>query len=205
MEQPGHRAARHLVRAWPHVEEWYSFDRSVRGDKGVEVLATVDETTYSPRLKFLLADRELSMGDHPVLWTRSLEQGRAFFSVLGHQGALYGTAEYRGVLAGAVAWAGRLDDAAESKTEAREGHEEASAGPERWGDSPNPGMERRAFRAGSAQTPDEAARTLRLRNPRQLPSAIRIASALRGRGDRDYAAGDSASPSAAGIAKTWRW
>ena len=72
VEQPDHRATRHLGPAWPHVEEWYSFDRSVRGDDGVEVPATVDDATYAPRLKFLLADRELSMGDHPVLWTRSL-------------------------------------------------------------------------------------------------------------------------------------
>ncbi len=114
VEDPSHPATQHLAQSWPQVEEWYSFDRSVRGDEGVEVLATVDESTYTPRLRLLWFDRDLAMGDHPILWTRSVGQGRAFFSALGHQGASYASPEVRGILRGALAWAGRLGASAGS-------------------------------------------------------------------------------------------
>ena len=108
VEQAEHAATEHLDPSWRHTEEWYSFDSSVRGQPGVEVLATVDESTYTPRLKMLWMDEDLGMGDHPILWTRTLGAGRAFFSALGHQGESYATPEYRGVLEAALMWAGRL-------------------------------------------------------------------------------------------------
>ncbi len=100
-----HRAVRHISAQWQHVEEWYSYDRSVRSQTGVQVLASVDETTYSPRLKFLWTDKDLAMGDHPVIWTRTVGGGRAFFSALGHSGDAYRTAQYKGVLEGGIEWA----------------------------------------------------------------------------------------------------
>ncbi len=113
VEQREHPATKHLDSTWRHTEEWYSFDRSVRGQPGVEVLATVDESTYSPRLKMLWMDEDLAMGDHPILWTRTLGAGRAFFSALGHQGEAYEAPEFQGVLEGAVEWAGQLGESAE--------------------------------------------------------------------------------------------
>jgi len=114
VEQREHPATKHLGATWRHTEEWYSFDRSVRGQPGVEVLATVDESTYSPRLKMLWMDEDLAMGDHPILWTRTVGAGRAFFSALGHQGEAYQAPEYQGVLEGAIEWAGWLEESAES-------------------------------------------------------------------------------------------
>lgn len=108
IDAKSHVAVRHIIDKWQHVEEWYSYDRSVRGQPGVQVLASVDETTYSPRLKFLWTDDDLAMGDHPIVWTRTLGRGRAFFSALGHSGAAYKTAQYKGVLEGAVEWAGQI-------------------------------------------------------------------------------------------------
>ena len=109
IEQHENPATRHLDATWEHVEEWYSFDSSVRGTEGVEVLATVDEATYSPRLKILWSDTDISMGDHPALWTKLVGQGRAFFSVLGHDGASYESQEHRSVLEGAIEWVGQLN------------------------------------------------------------------------------------------------
>ena len=108
VERPEHPIMAGLPRSWPHTEEWYSFDRSVRGQPGVEVLATVDESTYTPRLKFLWNDQDLAMGDHPILWTRETGDGRAFFSVLGHAGETYRSPLYQGILERAVQWAGRF-------------------------------------------------------------------------------------------------
>ena len=94
--------------AWSHFDEWYSFERSVRGDEGVEVLASVDEADYDQRLKLLWIDRDLSMGDHPVMWTRRVGDGRAFLSALGHRSEVYRDANYRAVLKGAIEWTGQL-------------------------------------------------------------------------------------------------
>jgi len=110
VEPAEHPATKHLGPTWRHIEEWYSFDQSVRGQSGVQVLAAVDESTYIPRMKLLWTDKDLAMGDHPILWTRTVGAGRGFFSALGHQGVAYSTAEYQGVLEGAIEWAGRLDD-----------------------------------------------------------------------------------------------
>ena len=110
---------RHLGPAWTHREEWYSYDRSVRGQPGARVLAAVDETTYSPRLKLLWSDRDLSMGDHPVIWTRAVGRGRAFFSALGHSAEAYrGGGPYPGVLEGAIEWAARLGVETDGEDEA---------------------------------------------------------------------------------------
>ncbi len=111
VERTDHPSTTGLPESWVHFDEWYSFDRSVRDDLGVEILASVDESTYDPRLKFLLVDQDLSMGDHPAIWTRSVGAGRAFLSALGHVGEAYRDPSYRSVLEGAIEWAGKLDSA----------------------------------------------------------------------------------------------
>ena len=111
VERADHPSTMGLPSSWDHFDEWYSFDRSVRDDPGVEVLASVDESTYEPRLKFLFLDYDISMGDHPVIWTRTLGLGRAILSILGHTGEAYRDPKYRSAIEGAVEWAGRLDTA----------------------------------------------------------------------------------------------
>ena len=95
---------RHLGPTWVRVEEWYSFDKSPRGP-GVQVLATLDESTYTPRMKIAIIDRDLRMGDdHPIIWTHCIGMGRAMFSALGHQEAAYSEPKHLAFLAEATAW-----------------------------------------------------------------------------------------------------
>ena len=110
VERREHPAMSHLASAWAWADEWYSFDRSVRDQDEVEVLASLDESTYEPRMKFLWIDEDIAMGDHPIIWTRRIGAGRAFLSALGHNGSAFQAAEYQAVLEGAVAWCGRLDE-----------------------------------------------------------------------------------------------
>jgi type 1 glutamine amidotransferase len=85
VEDRAHPATAQLPESLMHNEEWYSFDQSVRA-KGYRVLATVDESSYSPRLKLLGMDRDLHMGaDHPVVWSHCVGRGRAFYSALGRK------------------------------------------------------------------------------------------------------------------------
>lgn len=108
VEDKEHPATRNLPDTWEHVEEWYSWDANPR-DAGFRVLATVDETTYTPTADFLGRRQDLRMGDHPILWSTCVGRGRAIYSALGHQGAAYGTREVQALTEGALAWTARVE------------------------------------------------------------------------------------------------
>ena len=110
IESRSHPATAKLPAEWAHNEEWYSFDRSVRDRDEFEVLLSVDESSYSPELHMLWMDEDLRMGDHPVVWTRCIGNGRVLFSALGHQADAYSIdSPNADVLEGAVAWASRRE------------------------------------------------------------------------------------------------
>lgn len=94
-----------LDATWTREDEWYSFEQSPRVH-GVQVLATVDETSYRPEVFGM----SLRMGsDHPVIWKHCVGGGRVFYSALGHTAESYAEPEYRRVLERATAWAARLE------------------------------------------------------------------------------------------------
>ena len=104
IEAPDHPAMQHLDSTWVRTEEWYSFEKSPRGP-GVRVLATLDESTYSPRMKIALIDRDLRMGgDHPIIWAHCLGRGRAIYSALGHQAEAYSEPAHVTFLEEATSW-----------------------------------------------------------------------------------------------------
>ena len=103
VEDTSHVSTQHVPLSWQHTEEWYSWDKSVRTG-GFNVLLSVDESTYTPRMQFLGSDLDLRMGDHPVAWNRCVGEGRALYSALGHSGDAFQTAEYQTLLEGAMNW-----------------------------------------------------------------------------------------------------
>ena len=107
VEARTHPVMRGVPTEWTRTEEWYSFERSPRGE-GVEVLATLDESTYSPRMKFLFMDRDITMGeDHPVVWAHCIGRGRAVYSALGHLPEAYAEEPHLALLGNAVEWAAK--------------------------------------------------------------------------------------------------
>ena len=91
-----------LPAQWRRTDEWYSFDKSPRGG-GVTVLATLDETTYSPKGPL---GQELAMGkDHPIVWSRCVGKGRIFYSAMGHTAGSFAEPNVRTMLIGATNWA----------------------------------------------------------------------------------------------------
>jgi uncharacterized protein len=106
IENADHPATEHLGATIDWTDEFYSFDRSVRGP-GVNILLTLDEATYSPVGMF---GSDLRMGrDHPIAWTRCIGRGRVFYSALGHQARAYTQEPYALMLYGALRWAIRED------------------------------------------------------------------------------------------------
>lgn len=101
VEAAGDPATQHLPMEWTRIDEWYSFKKSPRTD-GARVLATLDESTYRPRLFWI----DISMGaDHPIVWKRCVGKGRVFYSALGHTASSYQEPLHLKMLEGAVAWA----------------------------------------------------------------------------------------------------
>lgn len=104
IEDGAHPIMRHLGESWTRTDEWYSFDASPRAS-GARILATVDESTYSPRIKMFFMDRDLAMGDdHPVIWTHCVGRGRSLYSALGHLADAYAEPMHRTFLEESIAW-----------------------------------------------------------------------------------------------------
>ena len=94
-----HLATRDLPDTYRFGDEHYNFARSVRGTH--HVLATLDETSYSPG--------EGGMGaDHPIAWSHEFQGGRAWFTAGGHTEESYSEPLFRRHLIGGIRYAAGL-------------------------------------------------------------------------------------------------
>jgi type 1 glutamine amidotransferase len=77
-------------------EEWYTYDKSPRPN--VRVLASVDESTYTP-------DSPIKMGDHPVVWSNLRVRAKNIYIFMGHSPVLFESEDYRTLFKNAIYWA----------------------------------------------------------------------------------------------------
>ena len=89
-----------LPAEWTMADEWYSFKSDPRA-KGAHVLATLDESTYSP----MRGKTDLRMGDHPIAWTQCLGNGRSFYTAIGHRPESYSEPNAKKLMEAGVVWA----------------------------------------------------------------------------------------------------
>jgi len=82
------------------TDELYSFESTPRAR--VHVLATLDENSYLEKQTFNVAT--LRMGDHPIIWWRSVGDGIAVYSALGHTAQSYASADYQRLLENTLRW-----------------------------------------------------------------------------------------------------
>ncbi len=85
---------------WEANDEWYSFKDSPRGN-GAHLIETLDETSYDPGG---MGGQNLTMGNHPIAWTRNVGRGRSFYSAIGHRPERYSDPIYRLMLEQAIIW-----------------------------------------------------------------------------------------------------
>ena len=97
---------RALPAAWEHNEEWYVFFDNPR-DRGFDILMTIDGEQIDPNGNMLwIQDKDFGMGsDHPVAWSRHLNQGKVFYTSLGHTGEVWSDKEFLQLLTNALQWA----------------------------------------------------------------------------------------------------
>ena len=77
-------------------EEWYTYDKSPRPN--VHVIASVDESTYTP-------NSDIKMGDHPVIWTNLNVKARNVYIFMGHSPILFDSEVYKTIFTNAIFWA----------------------------------------------------------------------------------------------------
>jgi cytochrome c len=94
-----HPSTARLPRAWTRTDEWYNFARNPR--PSVHVLATLDETSYSPGADAMGAD-------HPIAWWRAYRGGRAWYTAGGHTAASYADPLFRRHVVGGIRYAAGL-------------------------------------------------------------------------------------------------
>ncbi len=94
-EDRSHPSTRHLPASFTFTDEWYNFRANPR--RAVDVLLAIDETSYSPGAG--------AMGDHPLVWSRTLGAGRAWYTNLGHRAETYDDPLFVQHLLGGIQWA----------------------------------------------------------------------------------------------------
>lgn len=99
VESKTHPVMKGVPNSFPIVkEEWYTYDKSPRLSKDIQVLASVDENTYIPV-------RDIKMGDHPVIWTNSKMKARNVYIFMGHGPELFENPSYTTMYRNAIFWA----------------------------------------------------------------------------------------------------
>ncbi|MCP4200118.1 MAG: ThuA domain-containing protein, partial [Proteobacteria bacterium] len=109
-ESHDHPVVKDMPDTWQHEEEWYSWERSPRPE-GFTILATIDEASYQPIEKFMGNERDLSMGDHPVVWSNCVGKGRSVYLTMGHKADAFEQPNVRRLIVNSVLW---LTDVADS-------------------------------------------------------------------------------------------
>jgi uncharacterized protein len=79
-------------------EEWYVYDKSPRPN--VNVLAAVDESTYTP-------NSTIKMGDHPVIWSNERMKARNIYIFMGHHPDLFQNSAFTTIVHNAIGWASK--------------------------------------------------------------------------------------------------
>ncbi|MEV7971017.1 ThuA domain-containing protein [Sphaerisporangium sp. NPDC088356] len=91
-----HPSTRGLPDRWTRTEEWYNFDKNMRGS--VHVLVTADETTYD-------AGPNKMGADHPISWCHNPETARVWATAMGHNASSYSEPLFKQHVLGGVQWA----------------------------------------------------------------------------------------------------
>lgn len=94
-EDAEHPSTAPLPDLWTRTDEWYNFQTNPRTNRDIQVLARLDESTYSGG----------SMGDHPIAWCHNYAGGRAWYTAAGHTSESYAEPLFLAHLLGGIEYA----------------------------------------------------------------------------------------------------
>ena len=93
IEDRSHPSTKMLPDIWQRTDEWYNFVKNPRAK--VHVLASLNEKSYEGG----------DMGDHPIIWYRMYDGGRAWYTGLGHTSEEFQDPVFLEHLLGGLIWA----------------------------------------------------------------------------------------------------
>ncbi|GAB5450585.1 MAG: hypothetical protein Hals2KO_09130 [Halioglobus sp.] len=103
LEDLQHPVLSGLPQTFEHEEEWYSWEKSPRVE-GFHILATIDEESYSPIARMFGGEKDLRMGDHPVVWTNCVGKGRSLYATMGHRADAFEQPQVRQIILNGLLW-----------------------------------------------------------------------------------------------------
>lgn len=93
-----HLSTAHLPPTWTRTDEWYNFRTDPSAN--VNVLLALDESSYNGG----------NMGSsHPIAWNQIYDNGRSWYTGLGHTDATFSEPEFLQHLLGGILWAAGID------------------------------------------------------------------------------------------------
>ncbi|MFI0511058.1 ThuA domain-containing protein [Streptomyces sp. WSLK1-5] len=100
VEDRAHDSTAHLGATWQRTDEWYNYRTNPR--QTAHVLASLDESSYT--------GGNMS-GDHPIVWCKDYQGGRAFYTGGGHTDESFSDVAFRRHLLGGIRWAAGMTEA----------------------------------------------------------------------------------------------
>ncbi|GJM25918.1 MAG: hypothetical protein DHS20C16_23330 [Phycisphaerae bacterium] len=95
-EDDEHVSSEHFPATFSFQDEWYNFQNQPTDDPDVNVVLTIDETTYSGG----------NMGAfHPMAWFHEFDGGRVWYTALGHRSQTFDDGDFQEHLLGGILWA----------------------------------------------------------------------------------------------------
>jgi len=95
VEDKDHPIMKGISPSFITKDEWYTYNKSPR--LNVHVLASIDEATYNPQ-------KNVKMGDHPVIWTNEHVKARNIYIAMGHFPSLFQDENYTTLVCNAIFW-----------------------------------------------------------------------------------------------------
>lgn len=93
-----------------YTADWTNHTEAVTGKPGFQVLLRVDESSFEPVREYFQTRGGKPMGkDHPIAWTNTTDDGRFFYTDLGHDVESLDTPFGRQHIIEAIKWAARKD------------------------------------------------------------------------------------------------
>jgi type 1 glutamine amidotransferase len=96
VEDRNHPIMKSIPASFITKDEWYTYDKDPRPN--VHVLASIDESTYDPQ-------KNVKMGDHPVIWTNEHVKAKNIYIAMGHFPSLFQDENYTTLVRNAIFWA----------------------------------------------------------------------------------------------------
>lgn len=95
VENKKHPVMKGISASFTTRDEWYIYNKSPR--LNVNVLASIDESTYSPI-------KDVKMGDHPVVWTNEHVKAKNVYIAMGHFPELMEDKNFTTLFHNAIFW-----------------------------------------------------------------------------------------------------